>query len=173
MYTGLLLHWQFKRCQPRFLKEIDLPQNLTKVQTITVEELHLLFADCICLLMTKFKVFLADFQGINFNLYESTLMSTLRLESKQQRFYSASFFSLLLVCQNFLISKSPLANLFCHATSIVLYLSRKKLFSAAFLKLQECRGMPHLLRSVCRQPPETKKRVRYTALQFLHLFFNN
>lgn len=103
--------------------------------------------------------FLVDFQGTDLVLISMNplLMSTLKFENKQQRFYSTSFFSLLLLCQNLLISKSSVANLFCHATTIVLYLRRKKILSVAFLKFQECRGMPHPLFSVCRQPLEIKK----------------
>lgn len=97
---------------------------------------------------------------LGFNPYTSILTSTLKLESKQRGLNSAASFGLLLVFQHLLFNKSqpgwsPLA-LFCHAVSIVLSLSRKNLFPAGFLKLEECRGIP-LLSSACRKPQETDK----------------
>lgn len=120
-----------------------------------MKELNLLFSGYIWLLTTKlwFELYFLFFPsgdsqllGIDFgfNPYSSILTSTLKLESKHG-LHSTSSFGLLLVFQHLLINKSqpgwsPLA-LLCHATSIVLPLSRKELFPAVFLKLQECRGI--------------------------------
>lgn len=128
------------------------------------------FAVCRLHMITKFIVCIVLFSsgdlqllGIDFSFkpYLSILTSSLKLESKQAALDSTSSFGSLLIFQHLLINKiqpgwSPLA-LFCCATSLVLSLSRKELFPAVFLKLQECRGMPHLLPSVCRKPPETDK----------------